>query len=111
MDPVNDLRGIITVLNTPFHDDDSLDLSGLEANVENAIQAGVAGFLVPAMASEVGYLTEGERLALVETTVHIAAGRVPVIGGASADTAATRLQATRKLIGAGCAGVRYHPRV
>ena len=105
MDPINDLRGIITVLNTPFNEDDSLDLAGLAVNVENAIQAGVAGFLVPAMASEVGQLTEDERIALVETTVRVAGGRVPVIGGASADAADTRIHAARRLIGAGCAGI------
>ena len=84
MPPTTDLRGIITVLNTPFNADDTLDLPGLARNVENAIQAGVAGFLVPAMASEVGALTEDERAAVVRTTVDTAAGRVPVIGGASA---------------------------
>lgn len=50
MNPITDLRGIVTVLNTPFNNDDTLDLSGLTTNVENAIQAGVAGFLLPAMA-------------------------------------------------------------
>ncbi|MDZ4861598.1 MAG: dihydrodipicolinate synthase family protein, partial [Candidatus Hydrogenedentes bacterium] len=62
-----DLHGIITVLNTPFLDDDSLDLEGLRRNVRYAIDAGVAGFLVPAMASEVGKLSETERLTLVGT--------------------------------------------
>jgi hypothetical protein len=58
MNPTTDLRGIITVLNTPFNPDDTLDLLGLARNVENAIQAGVAGFLVPAMASEVSALSD-----------------------------------------------------
>jgi 4-hydroxy-tetrahydrodipicolinate synthase len=47
------LRGIVTVLNTPFTEEDALDLPGLRRNVQGAIRAGVAGFLVPAMASEV----------------------------------------------------------
>lgn len=41
MNPTTDLRGIITVLNTPFNPDDTLDLPGLARNVENAIQADV----------------------------------------------------------------------
>ena len=41
MNPIHDLRGIVTVLNTPFDEDNGLDLAGLAANVENAIQAGV----------------------------------------------------------------------
>ncbi len=105
MNPLTDMRGIVTVLNTPFNDDDTVDLPGLSSNVENAIQAGVAGFLVPAMASEVGSLSERERAAVVDCTVKTVAGRVPVIGGASASDQAARLTAARTLIDLGCAGV------
>ncbi len=105
MNPTTDLRGIITVLNTPFNPDDTLDLPGLARNVENAIQAGVAGFLVPAMASEVGALTEEERAAVVQCTVETSAGRVPIIGGASAPDQAARVNAAQKLSALGCAGV------
>ena len=105
MTPTTDLRGIITVLNTPFNLDDTLDLPGLARNVENAIQAGVVGFLVPAMASEVSALSEAERAAVVRTTVETAAGRVPVIGGASAPDKAGRRAAATMLIELGCAGV------
>ncbi len=100
-----DLRGIITVLNTPFLGDDSLDLEGLRRNVRYAIDAGVAGFLVPAMASEVGKLSQHERLQLVETVVSTAAGKVPIIGGASAPEQAERMNAARDLIQLGCDGV------
>lgn len=105
MTPTTDLRGIVTVLNTPFNTDDSLDLPGLAKNVENAIRAGVAGFLVPAMASEVGALTESERAAVVRCTVETAAGRVPVIGGASAPDQAARCDAAKRLRALGCAGI------
>ncbi|MCC6794476.1 MAG: dihydrodipicolinate synthase family protein [Candidatus Hydrogenedentes bacterium] len=100
-----DLRGIITVLNTPFLDDNTLDLEGVQRNVRYAIHAGVAGFLVPAMASEVGKLSAHERLRLVETVVTTAAGRVPVIGGASAPQQSERTNAARELIELGCEGI------
>jgi len=48
------MPGIITVLNTPFTADDRLDFDGLKRHVEYALGTGVAGFLVPAMASESG---------------------------------------------------------
>lgn len=105
MNPTTDLRGIITVLNTPFTPVDTLDRPGLARNVENAIQAGVAGFLVPAMASEVGALSESEREAVVQATVNTTAGRVPVIGGASAPHQAGRMAAARALMDLGCAGI------
>jgi len=93
-----DMRGIVTVLNTPFLDDDAIDREGLNANVAQAIDAGVAGFLVPAMAAEVGKLSITERIELVETVL-------AVIGGASADTHEARLDMARRLIGLGCDGV------
>ncbi|MBK9121648.1 MAG: dihydrodipicolinate synthase family protein [Chloroflexi bacterium] len=99
------MRGIVTVLNTPFAADDTVDLEALRRNVEIALEAGVAGFLVPAMAAEVGKLTADERLAMVRATIDAVNGRVPVIGGASAPDATSRESAARALIDAGCSGV------
>ncbi|HNR31358.1 MAG TPA: dihydrodipicolinate synthase family protein [Candidatus Hydrogenedentes bacterium] len=99
------LRGIITVLNTPFTDADRIDVAGLRVNVLNAIDAGVAGFLAPAMASEVDKLSMEERETIVATIVDAVAGRVPVIGGASAPTSEARRELGRRLIGLGCDGI------
>jgi 4-hydroxy-tetrahydrodipicolinate synthase len=100
-----DLRGIITVLNTPFTVDDGIDVDGLRKNVSQAMQAGVVGFLVPAMASEVEKLSEGERELMVRTVVEAAQGRVVVIGGATAPTVAARVRIGRRLIDLGCDGI------
>lgn len=100
-----DLRGIITVLNTPFAEDNALDLGGLENHVAYALEAGVRGFLVPAMAAEVSLLADSEREAVVSTVLRAVAGAVPVIGGASADTHEQRLHWVRRLTELGCDGV------
>jgi len=76
------LQGIVTVLNTPFKIDNTIDFSALRKNVEYALNAGAAGFLVPAMASEVYKLTEIERLEMVTAVLEEVNGRVPVIAGA-----------------------------
>jgi dihydrodipicolinate synthase/N-acetylneuraminate lyase len=104
-DLVSRLHGIVTVLNTPFTDDDRIDTDSLAANVQLALDAGVTGFLVPAMAAEVGKLSEHERALMVKTTVEAVRGRVPVIGGASAPDPATRERLARALIDFGCDGV------
>lgn len=98
-------HGIITVLNTPFTRDDTIDVDGLARNTENAVAAGVAGFLVPAMASEVDKLSDRERELMVRTVITAARGRVPVFGGASAATQAERVRWTRSLTALGCDGV------
>lgn len=100
-----DLRGIITVLNTPFTDDDQLDEPGLRAHVRRAMRAGVVGVLVPAMAGEVGKLTEAERRRMVEVVLEEAAGRVAVIGGASSNDPSARVRLARELCDLGCDGV------
>jgi 4-hydroxy-tetrahydrodipicolinate synthase len=99
------LRGIVTVLNTPFTAEDELDLPGLRRNVRAALRARVAGFLVPAMASEVDRLSAAERRSLVETVLEESGGRVPVIGGASAGSDAQRLARARELLALGCPGL------
>ncbi|HEX5025436.1 MAG TPA: dihydrodipicolinate synthase family protein [Agriterribacter sp.] len=76
------LSGIITVLNTPFDGSGSLDEPSLRRNVKMALDAGVAGFLVPAMASEVHRLTTVEKLKMVDIVMDETAGRVPVFAGA-----------------------------
>lgn len=99
------LRGIVTVLNTPFTAADELDAAALRTHVEIAISAGVAGFLAPAMASEVEKLTEAERDLFVETVLDAARGRAVVIGGASAPTSKERVRLARRLTAAGCGGI------
>jgi len=100
-----DVRGIITVLNTPFTAEDAIDLPGLTKNVRTAISAGVAGFLVPAMASEVGYLTADEKQEVVRRVVDVSSDRCVVIGGASADTQEERCRLAEQFVNLGCDGV------
>ncbi len=76
------LFGIVTVLNTPFKTDNTIDFNALRINVNEAIKAGVAGFLVPAMASEVYKLSESERIKMVEVVLDEVQNKVPVIAGA-----------------------------
>ena len=76
------LKGIVTVLNTPFTRDDTIDHEALKCNVIEALKAGVAGFLVPAMASEVYKLSVIERLKMADTVLDTVNDQVPVIAGA-----------------------------
>lgn len=99
------LDGIATVLNTPFNKEDKVDLAALRANVSRAIEAGVAGFLVPAMASEVEKLTEAEREQIVAAVLEENDGRTTVVGGASAEDQKQRLANLRRTAELGCDGV------
>lgn len=96
------LFGIITVLNTPFTEEDTIDMPGLRRNVAWAIEASVAGFLVPAMASEVNKLSLSERREMVEVVLEEAAGRVPVIAGAASPDRVQRRKILQELKAIGC---------
>lgn len=101
------LNGIVTVLNTPFKTDDSIDFSALKRNVTEAISAGVAGFLVPAMASEVYKLSEKERVALVAAVLEKVNGKVPVIAGAGETDIPKSKNLLKKYIELGCKNVLF----
>ena len=76
--------GMMPAMNTPFTEDDRVDLDGLQKHIDNAIEAGICGFLIPVVASEVNKLTFNERSRIIEAALEANNGRVPVIGGASA---------------------------
>lgn len=99
------LRGIVTVLNTPFTAANEVDAAALRRHVRVALDAGVAGFLIPGMASEVDKLSAAERDLLVDTVLSEAKGRACVIGGASAASSAERVRLSQRLVAAGCDGV------
>ncbi len=76
-------KGIISVLQTPFEKNGAMDLQSLVNLIEDAIRAGVDGFLVPAVASEVEFLSKQERVRLARFVSEKIQKRVPLILGAS----------------------------
>jgi 4-hydroxy-tetrahydrodipicolinate synthase len=74
--------GTGTAMVTPFRRDGSLDEATLRQLVRRQIDAGI-DFLVPCgTTGESPTLTRAEHLRVVEITVELAKGRVPVLGGA-----------------------------
>ena len=101
------LQGIVTVLNTPFKTDNIIDFSALQKNVLFALDAGVAGFLVPAMASEVYKLSEKERIEMVTAVLEEVNGKVPVIAGAGETDLTKSKRLISEYIRLGCKNVLF----
>lgn len=101
------LHGIVTVLNTPFKTDKTIDLPALKRNVDYALVAGVAGFLVPAMASEVYKLSETERIEMVAAVLEGANRKVPVIAGAGETDLVKSKRLILEYIRLGCKNVLF----
>ncbi|MFC2133964.1 dihydrodipicolinate synthase family protein [Bacteroidota bacterium] len=102
---IKSLQGIIGVINTPFTDDNRIDTESIKRYVNHSIGNGVVGFLVPAMAAEVGKLTFDERREIVKIVVDEVRGKVIVIGGASATNQIDRINNVKMLTNIGCDGI------
>ncbi|MBD3631069.1 dihydrodipicolinate synthase family protein [Cyclobacterium sp.] len=101
------LFGIVTVLNTPFKTDGAIDFVALRKNVKQAMNAGVAGFLVPAMAAEVYSLSHPERIKIVGTVLEEVNQAVPVIAGAGETDLVKAKSLLKSYIDLGCRQVLF----
>ena len=101
------LRGIITVLNTPFTSDDRIDVNAIRLHVHRALGAGVCGFLVPAIASEVGKLSMDERVELVDAVRDAAGGAVPVFAGTADPDVSLSKVLLKRYLDLGCTHVLF----
>ncbi|MFZ4596266.1 MAG: dihydrodipicolinate synthase family protein, partial [Verrucomicrobiaceae bacterium] len=73
------LTGIVPPLITPLKERDTLDIAGLERLVERLITNGVSGLFMLGTTGEGPSLSYRLRRELIERTMKLAAGRVPVL--------------------------------
>jgi N-acetylneuraminate lyase len=73
------LTGLIAATYTPIHEDGSVDIKSIPANVDRLIAEGVSGFYVCGSTGEGVSLTVDERKAVAKAYVDATGGRVPVI--------------------------------
>ena len=80
------VRGCGTALVTPFHQDGSLDETALRNLVAWQIESGI-DFLIPCgTTGETPTLIHDEWLRVIEITVEVAAGRVPIVAGSTSNS-------------------------
>ena len=101
------LKGIVTVLNTPFTKEDTIDHAAIKNNVKQALKAGVAGILVPAMAAEVYKLSHSERLEMLSTVLETVDNKIPVIGGAGEKDLSKSRDLLKAYMDIGCKNVLF----
>jgi 4-hydroxy-tetrahydrodipicolinate synthase len=80
------LRGCGTALVTPFHQDGSIDDAALRDLVGWQVESGI-DFLVPCgTTGETPTLTHDEWLHVIDATIEVVAGRVPIVAGATSNS-------------------------
>ncbi len=91
------LQGCGTALITPFKQDQSIDEKALRQLVEWQISSGIH-FLVPCgTTGETPTLTKDEWLRVIDITIEVAAGRVPIVAGATSNCTAEAVEKAREL--------------
>jgi 4-hydroxy-tetrahydrodipicolinate synthase len=91
------LHGCGTALVTPFHQDGSIDDTSLRNLVAWQIESGI-DFLVPCgTTGETPTLTHDEWLHVIDTTIEVAAGRVPVVAGATSNATHDAVEKAKEL--------------
>jgi len=80
------LRGCGTALVTPFSQDGAVDENALRNLVTWQVESGI-DFLIPCgTTGETPTLTHDERLRVIDVTIEVVAGRVPIIAGATSNS-------------------------
>ena len=98
-----ELRGCGTALVTPFRQDGSIDETALRSLVAWQVESGI-DFLVPCgTTGETPTLSHDEWLHVIDTTIEVAAGRVPIVAGATSNSTHDGVEKAKEV--AGRAGV------
>lgn len=100
-----DIKGVIPPMITPFNENDEVDYDKFRRNIGKWNEYDLTGYLVLGSNSETVYLTEEEKLKLIELTVkHKKVGKIVIAGTGMESTIAT-IDLTNKaaVMGADCA--------
>jgi len=72
-------KGIMPAVTTKFLENDKLDLKTFKINIEEQLSAGVHGIVLGGSLGESSTLDESEKKTLLNQTIEIISGRIPVI--------------------------------
>jgi 4-hydroxy-tetrahydrodipicolinate synthase len=95
--------GSLTALITPMRADGAVDEDAFADFVEWQIKQGTQGLVPVGTTGESPTLSHAEHRRVVEITIEVAAGRVPVIAGAGSNSTAEAIELTRHAKQAGAA--------
>jgi 4-hydroxy-tetrahydrodipicolinate synthase len=77
--------------------DSAVDFAALEKLIEFHVEAGTSGLVVAGTTGESATLTKTEHVAVIEATVNMAAGRLPVIAGTGSNSTAQTVELSKQV--------------
>ena len=102
-------KGVMPAVTTKFNDDDTLDLVTFEVNIKAQLDAGVSGIILGGTLGEASTLTANEKRILIEKTVEIVKGKVPVIINIAEQSTKDAIEAARLAKEYGAQGLMMLP--
>ncbi|MBI5531517.1 MAG: 4-hydroxy-tetrahydrodipicolinate synthase [Deltaproteobacteria bacterium] len=100
------IEGAFTALVTPFAaDSESIDFDAFDRLVRDQLQGGIHGLVPCGTTGESPTLSDDEQLEVIRHTVQIAAGRVPVVAGASSNCTHKTVKLAQRALEAGANAV------
>lgn len=104
-----DWHGVMPAVTTKFTKDDKLDLEMFSINIKAQIKAGVNGIILGGTLGEASTLTNDEKKVLVEKTVELVNGKIPVIINIAEQSTKDALTATENAKKYGADGLMMLP--
>jgi 4-hydroxy-tetrahydrodipicolinate synthase len=102
-------EGVMPAVTTKFNSDDTLDLVMFRKNIEAQIEAGVSGIILGGTLGEASTLTDDEKRILIQETVAIVAGNIPVIINIAEQSTSNAIQAAKNAKEFGASGLMILP--
>jgi 4-hydroxy-tetrahydrodipicolinate synthase len=102
-------EGVFAVTVTPFHDDESLDLTRLQSHIEFLVASGVHGLVVAGGTGEYVSLSMDERKQVIACAIDVVDGRIPVVAGALSPGTRDVIEIGEYAAGKGAAGLLVLP--
>jgi len=101
--------GVMPAVTTKFSAQDELDLNMFEVNIKAQLEAGVNGIILGGTLGEASTLTDDEKQILIQETVRIVDGKVPVVINIAEQTTKGAVDAARKAKQYGAHGLMMLP--
>ena len=93
---INELKGAIVAIVTPFNEDGSIDFEAFDKLIEFHIENGTDGIVVCGTTGEAATMTKEEDAMVIGRAVEKVNGRVPVIAGTGSNNTSDAILYTKK---------------
>ncbi|MBL8818948.1 MAG: dihydrodipicolinate synthase family protein [Planctomyces sp.] len=107
---IQPLHGVLPILHTPFHPDDSIDRESLRRQIEWVFAQGADG-VCTGMVSETLRMSESERIDMMHLMAEYTSGRGSIVASVGAESTKVAVMYAKRAEAAGCTALMAIPPV